>query len=125
MRKFLCLFLAVSTAAAHAVLINIRIQNFAFDSDDVTINVGDQVKWTNLDSSPHTATSMSGPTSFDSGTLTQNQTFTYTFTTAGEYEYMCNIHHSMTGMITVVPEPSGLMFAGLGSLALILRRRRA
>jgi plastocyanin len=35
------------------------------------------------------------------GNLTQNQTFTFTFTTAGTFPYHCSIHPYMKAKITV------------------------
>jgi len=40
-----------------------------FNPDDLTINVGDTITWTNDDNMAHTATSTSGPVSFDSGNM--------------------------------------------------------
>jgi len=74
----------------------------AFDPDDLTINVGDTVTWTNDDGMGHTATSTSGPVSFDSGNIASGATWSFTFTEAGTYEYKCSYHSSMTASITVV-----------------------
>ena len=108
----LCALLPVAEAngGAHE---QVSIQNFAFDPSSLTINVGDSVTWTNNDGASHTASSTSGPESFDSGTLAGSAFFNYTFNTAGTYDYQCNIHTSMTGSITVMapnnpPEVSGV-----------------
>ena len=77
----------------------IEISGMSFDSNDLTINVGDSVTWQNSDSGSHTATADGGE--FDSGTLANGESFTFTFTTAGTYTYHCGIHSSMTGTITV------------------------
>ena len=95
--------------ASHSV----SIQGFAFNPSSMTIDVGDSVTWTNNDGPSHTASSTSGPVSFDSGTLSGGATFTFTFNTAGSYDYRCNIHTSMTATITVVapnspPEVTGV-----------------
>ena len=45
-----------------------------FNPEDLTINVGDTVTWTNNDGMGHTATSTSGPTSFDSGNIASGGT---------------------------------------------------
>lgn len=73
-----------------------------FNPDDLTINVGDTVTWTNDDSMGHTATSTSGPTSFDSGNMASGAIWSFTFTEAGTYDYKCSYHSSMTASITVV-----------------------
>ena len=48
---------------------SVDIQSMAFSPNSITIQVGDSITWTNLDSFSHTATSTSGPVAFDSGTL--------------------------------------------------------
>ena len=73
-----------------------------FNPDDLTINVGDTVTWTNDDNMGHTATSTSGPTSFDSGNIASGATWPFTFTEPGTYDYKCSYHSSMTASITVV-----------------------
>lgn len=80
-------------------------------SVDMTIDIGDTVKWTWTDAVPHTVTSDAGSTeSFDSGTQTGiGQTFSWTFTVQGANDYFCQIHGapSMSGTITVNP-PLGI-----------------
>lgn len=79
--------------------VTIAIKNFAFEPDSVTIKVGAKVTWTNEDYVSHTVTSEEGV--FDSGTLGNGETFSYTFEEAGTYEYICTIHPSMKGEIIV------------------------
>lgn len=71
----------------------VEIKNFAFSPVTITISKGQTVTWTNMDSAPHTVTSTSGI--FDSGSIGNGQTFSYTFNTAGTFEYYCTIHPSM------------------------------
>jgi plastocyanin len=84
-----------STPITHEV----DISGFAYDPASITINVGDEVIWTNLDSATHTVTE--DMDMFDSGDLAQNDTFTYTFDTTGTYNYYCTYHTSMTGTVIV------------------------
>jgi plastocyanin len=70
-----------------------------FTHVSITVAVGDTVRWTNGDDAPHTTTSSDGD--WDSGTLANGGTFENTFTTAGAFAYVCTIHSSMTGTITV------------------------
>jgi len=62
------------------------------------------VTWTNVDDSPHTVT---GSTAFDSGNLDPGQTFSFTFTEAGTFGYVCNYHDEMTASVTVTEATSG------------------
>ena len=77
----------------------IDISGMAFSPSTLTISVGDTVTWTNQDSAPHSATGDNGE--FDSGTLSNGQTFSFTFTTTGTYTYHCAIHNGMTATIIV------------------------
>ncbi len=78
-----------------------------FNPEDLTINVGDNVTWTNNDGMGHTATSTDGPASFDSGNIAAGATWSFTFTEAGTYNYKCDYHSSMTASITVVESDDG------------------
>lgn len=79
------------------------IKNFAFTPSTLKIPVGASVTWKNQDSASHTATSTS--TGFDSGNLDNGKSFTFTFTKAGTWAYICSYHPNMTGSI-VVDAPS-------------------
>ena len=77
----------------------INIQGYAFSPSSITINVGDTIVWTNYDSASHTVTSNDG--TFDSGSITNGNTFSFTFTNAGTFDYYCAPHPGMTGSVTV------------------------
>lgn len=76
----------------------ITIQNHSFTSP-VTVKKGTKVTWINNDVSAHTVVADDG--SFDLGTVTKDQTKSYTFTTAGTYKYHCSIHPGMEGTVIV------------------------
>ena len=61
--------------------------------------VGTTILWYNIDSVDHTVTARDN--SFDSGRISPNETFEYTFEQSGELEYYCKIHPSMVGKITI------------------------
>jgi plastocyanin len=77
----------------------VTISNFAFSPETLPIKVGTKVTWTNNDSVTHTVTSDNGV--FNSGSLSPNATFSYTFNSAGTFNYHCSIHTSMKGTIIV------------------------
>jgi len=77
--------------------VDVSIQNFAFEPNSVSISVGDTVKWINLDSAPH---SIKGA-DFTSESLKKDDSFSYTFTKPGTYNYECSIHPSMKGIVIV------------------------
>ena len=61
--------------------------------------VGTTILWYNIDSVEHTVTARDN--SFDSGRISPNETFEYTFEQSGELEYYCKIHPSMVGKISI------------------------
>lgn len=87
-------------AATHSVGIN----DGFFSPANLTITVGDTVSWTNTDDSPHTVTANGG--AFASGNLDGGATFSWTFTSAGTFTYVCSYHDEMVGTITVVAAPA-------------------
>lgn len=79
--------------------VSVTIDGFAYGPDMVTVAAGTTVTWTNNDTAPHTVTSTDG--SFDSGNIAPGETFTYTFTSAGTFDYICNYHPNMTATVVV------------------------
>ncbi|MGH3926295.1 MAG: cupredoxin domain-containing protein, partial [Pseudonocardiaceae bacterium] len=67
----------------------------------LTVAVGDTVTWTNNDTALHTVTVTDGPEIFESELLNPGDTFTYTFTKAGTYEYYCAVHPDMKASVLV------------------------
>lgn len=87
-----------SADASHGA-IAVAIVNFAFDPAVIDVKVGDTVTWTNKDSANHTVTSTDG--SIQSGTMASGQSFSYTFETAGTFDYHCEFHANMSGKVVV------------------------
>jgi plastocyanin len=77
----------------------IDIKNFTFTPMALTVSVGTKVTWMFEDSAKHTVKADDG--SFSSPALSDGQTFSFTFTKAGTYSYICSIHQYMKGTITV------------------------
>jgi plastocyanin len=78
------------------------IADYDFKPATLTVAVGTTVTWTNQGPSAHTVTAVDG--SFGSTpTLNPGDTFSRTFTAAGTFAYICAIHSSMKGTITVTP----------------------
>ena len=70
---------------------------------DLTVTVGATVTWVQKDATTHTSTSGTpGSTTgvWDSGFLSQDQTFSFTFTEAGTFPYFCQVHPFMTVTVT-------------------------
>jgi amicyanin len=77
----------------------VTIANFAYAPSNIQVSAGTTVTWTNQDSAPHTVTFKNGMK--DSGWLRQGQSFSYTFTTPGTFDYYCTVHPTMVAHVTV------------------------
>jgi plastocyanin len=78
---------------------DVKIDNFSFGPQTLTIAVGTTVTWTNRDDIPHTVVSTDGV--FKSKVRDTDEKFSYTFTKAGTYPYYCSVHPKMTGKVVV------------------------
>ncbi len=88
-------------ATAHAANdTSVTISDFQFTPATITIHVGDTVTWTNHGPSAHTATANNG--SFNTGVLQKGHSASHTFTTAGTFTYICQIHPFMHGTVVVL-----------------------
>ena len=86
-------------AALVAGAFNVDIKDFAHQ--DITVTVGTTVAWTNRDGVPHTTTELSDTEIWDSKSLQPGQSFEFTFTESGTFNYFCAIHPTMTATVTV------------------------
>jgi len=77
----------------------IKIDNFSFGPQAITVPVGTTVTWINRDDIPHTVVSTEGV--FKSKVQDTDEKFSYTFTKAGTYPYYCSVHPKMTGQVIV------------------------
>ena len=74
------------------------IRTTAFEVEIVVL-VGGSVVWTNRDVAVHTVTS--SVSAFDSGFLTEGQSYARTFEAAGSFAYACRVHPSMQATVIV------------------------
>jgi amicyanin len=93
----------VLPAQAQQTASAIAIDNFTFNPQRVTVKAGTSVTWTNRDDIPH-AIAATGKL-FKSKVLDTDNSYSFTFTTPGTYEYFCSLHPHMTG--TIVVEAAG------------------
>ena len=84
-------------AAANTVVID----NFTFSPATLTVAAGTSVTWVNRDDVPHTVTSAHDPRVLNSPALDSDGKYTFTFKTAGTYEYYCTVHPHMTAKVVV------------------------
>jgi plastocyanin len=92
------LFAGAQTPPATAVAVG--IDNFTFNPQTVTVKAGTTVTWTNKDDIPH-GVAVTNNAFKRSQALDTDDSFSFTFTTPGTYQYFCYIHPHMTGTIVV------------------------
>ena len=92
-----CLMPSLANAGSDATEVSITKFNFA--PKELTVAPGTKVVWTNRDEAPHTVTGKDK--SFGSKGLDTNDTFEFTFTSEGDYTYICAVHPFMTGVVHV------------------------
>src|SRR6266567_9375235 len=95
--------LVLAASAVQAATVEVKIDNFVFNPQTITVRAGDTVTWVNHDDIPHTATSKTG--AFRSKALDTDDKFSFTFTTPGSFAYFCALHPHMTGSIVVEAGP--------------------
>jgi plastocyanin len=98
-------FVLLAPWAPHAAEWDVNIQHFAFSPQELEIDVGDTVIWTQRDFDGHTTTSDTGV--WSSPLLSINQTFSHTFNEPGTFPYHCVPHPEMRGTIVVRPAATG------------------
>jgi plastocyanin len=78
---------------------DVRVDNFSFGPETLTVPTNSTVTWVNKDDVPHTIASNDGL--FKSKALDTDDKYSYTFTKPGTYSYYCSIHPKMVGKIVV------------------------
>jgi len=75
------------------------LRTAAFGTNPLVVSLGTTVVWQNNDTIAHTSTSKS--TGWNSGPIAPGQSFRFTFTSPGTFDYFCTIHPDMLGTVTV------------------------
>jgi plastocyanin len=96
-------FPGTAAAATRAVTMN---NSYSFQPGSVNAARGDKVKWTNTGNIQHDVFSASIAGYFSSGAtggLHHNDSYSFTFTSAGTFQYICRLHSAdgMTGYVVV------------------------
>jgi plastocyanin len=93
------MMLAYGAVAAQDAGKIVTIDNFTFGPKELTVAVGTTVKWVNHDDIPHTVVEKN--TMFRSKALDTDDAYSYTFASAGSFDYFCGLHPHMVGKIIV------------------------
>ena len=79
--------------------VEVKIDNFSFGPQSITVPAGTKVTWKNRDDIPHTVVSTDHV--FKSKVLDTDESFSFTFDKPGTYPYFCSVHPKMTGTVVV------------------------
>jgi plastocyanin len=82
----------------------VNIDNFTFHPAELTVATGTTVKFLNRDDIPHTVVEKNKL--FRSKALDTDDSYSYTFATAGTFDYFCSLHPHMTAKIIVKDKTS-------------------
>jgi plastocyanin len=77
----------------------VEIKAHEYSPATITVAPGTEVTWINHDEDVHTVTSTTDV--FHSVGIDTDETFSYTFTQPGTYEYFCKLHPLMTARVVV------------------------
>jgi plastocyanin len=84
-----------AVGASHDV--TIQGVSAGFDPSDLTVALGDDVRWTNADTIGHTSTQSVGVALWNSGTLGGGDAFSVTLTAAGTYPFRARLRRESGG----------------------------
>lgn len=82
---------------------NVTIEDYTFRPGNLEIPIGATVTWTNEDSATHDAKARSAD--WETERLSDGESDTLTFDSAGVYDYYCSIHPNMKARLRVTQSP--------------------
>jgi len=83
----------------HTTAATIAIDGTSFQPDEVTVAIGEAVKWVNRDPFPHNVTSKAG--GIHSGDIEPDESFEFHADRPGTFAYLCTLHPGMRGVLHV------------------------
>jgi plastocyanin len=98
-RGLLLTCLIVPIAARSGDSAQLKIDNFKFGPEKLTITKGTAVTWTNQDDIPHSIVLTA--LGVRSKVLDTDNAFTFQFDKAGTFSYVCGLHPFMHGQVVV------------------------
>lgn len=99
---FITSFYHLYTPNAQAETVEVGIQKFQFVPDDITINVGDSVRWVNKEKRQYHSVWFEELGEPEGEYFFPDESVERTFDAVGEYKYLCGPHPRMTGIVRVV-----------------------
>jgi len=127
---------SLQTMASNSANVLVQVENYVFAPSQLTVAAGATVTWVTKDTVGHTVTEGNpdspkqvGQRVFDSSNQAQTgqaaliqpgQSWSFTFTTPGTYQYYCIPHPFMRGQITVLLSASNSGVSGYGNFVVVL-----
>jgi len=99
----------VLAAPAATATTTVQIKRSGFVPAAITINQGDSVTWTNMDTVDHQVVANGG--SFASPILKPGKSWTHTFNNGGTFHYHDSLHPTLKGTVTVRGAPDQVTLA--------------
>ncbi|MFE6862709.1 cupredoxin family copper-binding protein [Nocardia sp. NPDC057668] len=99
---------ATTSAAANsgprpAATTTVTVEDMAFSPANLTVKAGDTVLWKFADKAPHAVQGIGDVALGINSPIIRTGEWSYTFTTAGTFRYLCPLHPEMKGTVTVEP----------------------
>ncbi|MCB0727696.1 MAG: hypothetical protein KDD00_09545 [Ignavibacteriae bacterium] len=112
--------LTIFSSEVYSTTHTVSVMNFAFTPSNLSVTVGDTIKWQYV-SGFHTTTNdgsagtsrPSGAPSWNNQINSSNTQYRYVITVPGSYTYICLFHPSMVGNFTAVSPPFNLNLVAL------------
>lgn len=95
------LLLALLSFSAWAEVVEVRIQGYAFTPAEITIRVGDSVRWTNDEKRTSHSVLFPREGGLESDRLFPQESWQRRFEQPGRYDYHCGPHPEMKGVVVV------------------------
>ena len=89
---------------APAIAMTVHVKDGEFDPRDIDIEAGGSVMWINDDVASHDLQFLA-PNKLYSGVIKPGKAWIHTFAAAGTYDYYCDFHNTMKGVVVVRPAP--------------------
>jgi plastocyanin len=99
----LAIGILAGASPAFAATVNVSVVDGAFQPNTSRANPGDTLLWSfaATNTAAHTSTDNSGMGLWDSGSKSPGDTFSFVFSWAGIYPYVCTFHREMVGSVRV------------------------
>jgi plastocyanin len=91
--------LVIPAVARSDAAAQLKVDNFKFGPDKLTISKGTEVTWTNQDDIPHSIVLTA--LGIRSKVLDTDNSFSYRFDKTGTFSYICGLHPFMHGQVVV------------------------